>query len=168
MTEPSRSSKYDDFLAVQDLLFEEAALIDSWRLQDWLALFTEDAGYFVPPTDVNDDASPEKTLFYIADDRARLEQRVIRLDKKTAHSEYPRSKIRHLVSNIRILDIQDGVLSVDAAFVIFRTKDGQTDTFMGRYDYRLKRQGDSFKIASKSCHLDMDGLRPQGRISIIL
>ena len=159
---------YQDFLTVQDLLFEEAALIDSWQLEQWLALYTDDAGYFVPPTDVDDDATPEKTLFYIADDRARLEQRVIRLTKKTAHSEYPRSKVRHLVSNIRIVADEDNVLSVDAAFVVYRTKDGMTDVFMGRYDYRLRREGDSFKIASKSCHLDLDGLRPHGRISIIL
>jgi len=161
-------NKYDDFLAVQDLIFKEAALIDGWQLDDWLGLFTEDAGYFVPPTDVDDNASPEKTLFYIADDRARMEERVIRIKKKTAHSEFPRSKIRHLVSNIRILGEADGVLSVEAAFVVYRTKDGATDAFMGRYAYTLKRDGDSFKISKKSCHLDMDGLRPHGRISIIL
>jgi len=160
--------KYQDFLSVQDLLFTEAALIDSWQLDAWLELYTEDAGYYVPPTDVAEDATPENTLFYIADDRFRLNERVIRLNKKGCHSEFPRSRVRHLVSNVRILWEEDGVLSVDAAFIVFRSKDGVTDTFMGHYDYRLRRDGESFKIASKKCYLDMDGLRPHGRISIIL
>jgi p-cumate 2,3-dioxygenase beta subunit len=41
----------------------------------------------VPSTDLPPGADPAKSLFYIADDRMRLEQRVARLLKKTAHSE---------------------------------------------------------------------------------
>jgi p-cumate 2,3-dioxygenase beta subunit len=168
MSDQQNIQHYNDFLAVQDLLFEEAAVIDSWDLDKWLDLYTEDAGYYVPSTDIDDNASPETSLFYIADDRRRMEERVIRIQKKTAHSEYPRSRVRHLVSNVRILGEEDGVLSVEAAFVVYRSKDGVTDVFMGRYDYNLVRSGNSFKIASKRCHMDLDGLRPQGRISIIL
>lgn len=158
----------ETFLAVQNFLFEECALIDSWQLDEWLNLYSDDAEYFVPPTDLDDTATPQNSLFYIADDRARLEERVLRLNKKTCHSEYPRSRIRHLVSNVRVLDEKDGELKVDAAFVCYRSKDGVTDVFMGRYDYILKRDGDNLKVRSKSCHLDLDGLRPHGRISIIL
>ena len=156
------------YLEVQNFLFDESALIDSWQLDKWLELYTEDAEYFVPPTDLEEGASPENSLFYIADDRRRLEERVLRLNKKTCHSEYPRSKVRHLVSNIRVLNEVDNLISVDAAFVCYRSKDGITDMFMGRYDYVIKRTEDGLKIRSKSCHLDMDGLRPHGRVSIIL
>ena len=38
-------------LAVEHFLFEEAALLDNWRLEEWLALFTEDCLYVVPTTD---------------------------------------------------------------------------------------------------------------------
>ncbi len=34
---------------VEDFLFREAELLDDWRLDDWAALFTEDARYIVPP-----------------------------------------------------------------------------------------------------------------------
>ncbi len=156
------------YFQVQQFLYGEAALLDSWRLDDWLALYTGDAEYQVPPTDLGEDSSPDNSLFYIADDRRRLEERVLRLTKKTAHSEYPRSKIRHLVSNVRILEASETELLVDAAFACYRSKDGVTDTFIGRYDYRLARTEHGLKIRSKRCHLDMDGLRPHGRISIIL
>ena len=37
---------------VEDLLYKEAALLDEWRLEEWLELLTDDAVYEVPPTDV--------------------------------------------------------------------------------------------------------------------
>ena len=41
-------------LEVEEFLVEEAALLDEWRLDEWLALFTEDATYVVPSTDLPD------------------------------------------------------------------------------------------------------------------
>jgi p-cumate 2,3-dioxygenase beta subunit len=51
---------------IEDFLYEEAALLDEWRLREWLALTTEDATYEVPSTDVPD-GDPRDTLFIIAD-----------------------------------------------------------------------------------------------------
>ena len=34
----------------EDLLYKEAALLDEWRLDEWLELLTEDATYEIPPT----------------------------------------------------------------------------------------------------------------------
>ena len=153
---------------VEDLLFLEAELLDDWKLEQWLALYTEDATYSVPSTDLPADANPDKSLFYIADDRMRMQQRVVRLMKKTAHAEYPRSRTRHLVSNVRVSAMEGEQLNASAAFVTYRTKNGHTDTFIGSLRYRLQRQGEALRIREKRCLLDLDGLRPHGRISIIL
>ena len=152
----------------EDLLFEEADLLDQWRLQEWLALYTADASYLVPSTDLPPGADPAKSLFYIADDRARMHERVVRLMKKSAHSEQPRSRTRHLVSNVRVAASQDDETAVSAAFVTFRTKHAVTDTYMGRLLYRLRRVDGQWRIREKRCELDLDGLRPHGRVSIIL
>ena len=152
----------------EDLLFEEADLLDQWKLPEWLALYTDDAAYLVPSTDLPPGADPAKALFYIADDRARMNERVIRLMKKTAHSEYPRSRTRHLVSNVRVGGAQGEDTPVSAAFVTFRTKNAITDTYMGRLLYRLRQVGGEWRIREKRCELDLDGLRPHGRVSIIL
>jgi p-cumate 2,3-dioxygenase subunit beta len=153
---------------IEDLLFEEAALLDDWKLDDWLALYTEDANYLVPATDLPKGAPPEGNLFYIADDRFRMSERVKRLMKKTAFSEYPRSKTRHLVSNVRILSQSDDSCVVSAAFITSRSKSGVTDTFVGSSEYVIVRQGEALRIRSKRCTLDQDALRPHGRVSIIL
>lgn len=157
------------YFQIQQLLFHEAQLLDSWQLTTWLELFTEDGSYFVPPTDVPAaEADPAKHLYYIADNRARLEERVIRLDKRTCHSEFPRSKVQHLVSNI-LLESDDGQeVGVTAAFVVYRTKNGHTDSFIGHYRYQLREVDGELKIVKKTCNLALDGLRPQAKISIIL
>jgi p-cumate 2,3-dioxygenase beta subunit len=153
---------------VEDFLYQEAELLDEWRLPEWLALFTDDAHYLVPSTDLSRDASPDNNLFYIADDRFRLGERVARLMKRTAHSEYPRSKTRHLVSNVRIRNRTPDALEVGAAFVTWRTKDGVTDTYIGSNRYQIVPGAAGLRIREKRCHLDLDGLRPQGRVSILL
>ncbi len=53
---------------VEDFLFLEAELLDGWKLEQWLQLFTPDGRYLVPSCDLPEDASPDKSLFYIADD----------------------------------------------------------------------------------------------------
>ena len=153
---------------VASFLFHEADLLDRWCLAEWESLFADDARYLVPPTDMaGDEADPNKALFYIFDDRTRIHERVVRLDKKGAHSEFPRSKTRHLVSNV--LAHRDGnIVHATASFAVWRSKDGNTDVYVGHYAYRLLDDGESFRIAEKKCVLDMDALRPHARISILL
>ena len=153
---------------VEDFMFYEAELLDEWKLKEWLGLFTADGCYYVPTTDSAPNASPDDSLFYVADDRFRLEQRVERLLKKTAHAEYPRSKTRHLVSNVRIRARKDDELDVGAAVLTYRTKMGLTETYIGSYRYRIAVTPEGLRIREKRCVLDMDGLKPNGRISIIL
>jgi p-cumate 2,3-dioxygenase beta subunit len=172
--EPLRIPSSSDFAAfvtrpeVEDLLFHEAELLDTWQLHEWLALFTEDGTYYVPSTDLPRTASADDSLFYIADDPVRLHERVIRLMKKTAHSEYPRSRTRHLVSNVRILDADADEIRVASAFVTYRMKFGSSDAFIGSTHYRLRRVDGQLRIVEKRVFLDLEALRPHGRVSIIL
>jgi p-cumate 2,3-dioxygenase beta subunit len=153
---------------VEDILFLEADLLDSWQLNEWLSLYTEDAVYEVPSADLEKDADPTTSLFYIADDRFRLAERVVRLNKKTMWSEYPRSKTRHLVTNVRVLNQDSNEINVRAAFAVYRTKWGNTDVYIGSYEYVLKKTEKGLKIYKKRCVLELDSLRPQGRVSILL
>lgn len=153
---------------VEEFLYREAAMLDRWQLDDWLALFTDDAIYHVPTIGTAADTGPENTLFYIADDRARLRERVLRLQKKGAHVEWPHSRTRHLVTNVLIDARSDDELQVSAAFAVHRFKNGAADVYVGSYRYRLAVVGDVVRIREKRSMLDMDALRPHGRISILL
>src|SRR5262245_59942876 len=87
---------------VEDFLYEEAALLDAWRPDDWLKLLTPDAYYRVPSTD-RPDADPRNTLFIIADDIHRIRERVVRLKKPDAYAEFPPSRTRRMIGNVRIV-----------------------------------------------------------------
>jgi p-cumate 2,3-dioxygenase subunit beta len=155
-------------LRVEELLFAEADLIDQWRLDEWLALFTEDAHYHVPPSDVDGDtANPDTSLFYIMDDRLRMNERVVRLAKVGAHSEHPKSKVRHLISNVRV-QREGEVIHARSSFIVSRAKDITHDLFVGHYLHEIVEQEGALRIAKKTCVLDMEALRPHARISIIL
>jgi len=153
---------------VEEFLYREAALLDRWQLEEWLSLFTDDAVYHVPTIGTASDTTPDNTLFYIADDRIRLRERVVRLSKKSAHVEWPRSRTRHMVSNVLIDERADDELQVSAAFAVHRFKNGAADAYIGSYRYRLAVVDGRLKIREKRSMLDMDALRPHGRVSILL
>ena len=153
--------------ALEDFLYHEAALLDDWQLDDWLALFVDGARYFVPPAGADDDADPATSLFYVADDYHRLCERVKRLGKRTAHAEFPHSRCRRMISNVRILGGDDDGFEAVANFVTWRSKMGRTDTFFGHHRYELTVTADGIRILSKTTFLDADDIRDQGKVSII-
>jgi p-cumate 2,3-dioxygenase beta subunit len=157
-------------LQVESFVYQEAALLDAWRLKDWLALFTDDGRYEIAPTGDPEAATlaASEALFLVADDRARLEQRVIRLLKPSAHAEYPHSRVRHLYSNVRVTAQRGELVEAAVNFVAFRNKRGITATYMGEQLWRLLRHADGFRIQLKRCVLDLDALVPQGKVSLIL
>lgn len=150
------------------LLYQEAELLDQWKLREWAALFTEDGQYLVPPTD-KPEGSPGEVLFLIYDDRHRLEQRAERLLKKTAHAEYPRSRTCRLVSNVQIKGTENGVTRIVCNFVVYRSREDRVDVYPGHALYDVKEEGDgSLKISMKKAVLDTATLRTQNKLSIIL
>lgn len=152
---------------IEDFLYEEAALLDEWRLREWLALTTEDATYEVPSTDVPD-GNPRDTLFIIADNADRLRMRVDQLLGKSAWAENPPSRTRRMISNVRIRSVEGDTLGVTANFVVYRMRSGHIDTYIGRYEYTLVHREGAFKIRHRKAILDLEALQPHGKVSIIL
>ncbi len=152
---------------IEDFLYYEAALLDEWRLDQWLELLTEDASYYVPSTDVPE-GDPRTTLFLIADDAVRLRSRVKQLLGKSAHAETPRSRTRRLISNVRIRGTAGETIYVTANFVVYRMRYELVDTYVGRYEYTLVQRDGALKIKERKAILDLETLRPHGKVSIIL
>ena len=154
-------------LQVEDLLFEEAALLDEWKLDEWLALFTEDCSYVVPTTDLPE-GDPTRNAVFIDDNRERLQGRVTRLKSRHAHREYPYSRTRRLVTNVRLTAVTEGEIEATASFVVYRLRSGQVAPYIGQYRYKLARTDAGFKIRTKRAVLDLETLREHGAVSIIL
>lgn len=153
---------------VEDFLYEEAALLDAWRLDDWLALLTEDAVYRVPSND-RPDNDPRDTLFTIADDIRRIRARVTRLKDRSAHAEYPPSRTRRTISNVRITGRDGAALEVEANFIIHRfRREERIREYVGHYRYELRTEGRRFKIAKREAIIDAMELGSLSSVSFIL
>jgi p-cumate 2,3-dioxygenase subunit beta len=160
-------------LQIEDFVYREAALLDDWRLDDWLTLYTADCRYEIGPTGKPDarELSPDTSLFLVADNRFRLEQRVIRLKKPTAHAEYPHSRSRRLYSNVRVLEDQGTAVKAAVSFATFRSARHIVQTYFGQIDYLFQASGSgderNFRVAHKRVTLDLDSLVPHGKVTII-
>lgn len=154
--------------AYEDFLYNEAALLDEWRMDEWFALFLEDAVYEVPCAGAPDSVDSSEDLFYIADNYFRLRHRVARMNKVTHHSEFPHSAVTRMIGNVRILGADERGVSVGCTFVTHRSKNDVLSVYCGHHRYVLRSVEGLIRIVSKRTFLDLNSLRPQGRISIIV
>jgi p-cumate 2,3-dioxygenase beta subunit len=151
----------------EDFLYREARMLDEWRLEEWAGLFDEDGEYLVPPND-NPDGDPATTLFLIFDDHHRLRERARRLLKRTAHAEYPRSRVRHMVSNVQVEAGEGELLRIRSNFVVYRSRGDGMEIYPGHAIYDVRLRDGEIRIRSKRAVIDTDSLRSQKRISIII
>lgn len=170
MTTTSFRPAYDAALSAEAerFLYEEAELLDEWRLPEWLELFLPEGQYLVPSTDLPD-GDPRHDLFLVQDDRFLLEQRIGSLMKRSAHAEYPHSRTRRMISNVMAGTDEDGRVRVRANFAVFRIRGTAFDTYVGSYRHVLERdETGALRYLVRRSALDLAALRPHGKVSIIL
>jgi p-cumate 2,3-dioxygenase subunit beta len=153
---------------VEDFLYHEAALLDDWRLNEWEALLADDATYYVPPNDQLE-GDHRSTLFLVADDRERIRQRVIRINDPNCHAEFPKSRTRRMISNVRIVAVEGDLITVAANFVCYRFRRYERiREYVGGYGYVLRQEDDSFRIKERRVFIDAHELGNLGSVSFIL
>src|SRR5712692_5864193 len=130
---------------IEQFLYAEARLLDTGRLYEWLELFTEDTRYWMPIRETLDEHTPalgpdELALALFDDDKQFLVLRVQRLDTGLAHAEMPRSRTRHLITNVQVEPAADGELVVYSSFAVYQGRLERSDhTFFGEREDRLRR-----------------------------
>jgi biphenyl 2,3-dioxygenase beta subunit len=146
---------------VERFYYEEAALLDAHRYEDWLALFTDDARYFVPvrrtrmQRDLDREFTEPGEMAFFDDDKASIAIRVKKLSTGKSWSEDPPSRTRHLITNVRVVKEEGGELVVESNFHLYRTRlDSQEDSWIGSRRDTLRRAGDSFRIAGRTVFLE--------------
>lgn len=146
----------------EQFVLEEADLLDRRALDEWLSLFAEDALYWLPMNQAQ--TRPGDGLNIIFDDRARLADRVSRLQSGLAFSDEPHSITSRVLSGVRVLAgderssvggrvVSPGEHVVAGRCLIGRTRQGITDTLHGRVTWILREAGDSFLVVMKRVDL---------------
>jgi 3-phenylpropionate/cinnamic acid dioxygenase small subunit len=130
----------------EQFLYHEARLLDTQRYEDWLALFTDDASYWLPLE--RDQQDPEQTSSLIYDDRTLLELRVKQFRHPRAHARAPLPRTVHQVGNVLVED-----LVVTSTLTVIEFRNEKQRVWAGLVEHRLRRERDSYRIARKRIDL---------------
>ena len=138
----------------EDLLYHEAALLDECCWDEWLALYTEDAVFWMPAwrdeeTPASDPGSELSLIYY--DGRNGLEDRVFRARSGQSVASRPRPRCMHCISNVRVIDGAPGTAEIASNFTVFLhdVRADRTHQFFGRYQHTLRHEAGQWRIARK-------------------
>jgi 3-phenylpropionate/cinnamic acid dioxygenase small subunit len=142
-------------------LLHEARLLDEGKFDEWLALFTPDAWYWVPSEPEQTD--PVETVSLIYDDRRLLETRVRRLGSPRMYSQEPRSRTSRIVTNVTIEEGDAASCTVRSKFMMIEYRREQQRLFGGTVLHRLVQADGRIMIAWKrvnlvNCDAPLDGI----------
>jgi ethylbenzene dioxygenase beta subunit len=147
----------ESLVKVQAFLAHEARLLDEECYAEWLALFTEDAHYWVPGIENRGRADAEGThgptrMAYFDDTLDDLRLRITRFTSSTAWAEDPPTRHLHVISNVEAEPAATpGELLVRSVFVNYR---GQGDldaaTLYGRREDILRDTPEGLRIAGRT------------------
>lgn len=136
---------------IRQFLFHEARLLDTHQFEDWLALFTHDATYWVPLEAAQTD--PLNTSSIIHDDRTLLELRVRQITHPRAHARRPLARTVHQVGNVQMLSQDEGELQVASTLVLFEYRLEVQRTWAALVEHRLRWVDGQLRIAAKRVNL---------------
>jgi 3-phenylpropionate/cinnamic acid dioxygenase small subunit len=131
-------------------LYREARLLDEKQWDEWYALFTEDAYYWVPLTHGQPDGIDHTSLAY--EDKLLLRLRIERL-KGSPPSQQPESWSQHVLQAPEIAMADGGAWRTRTPFAYFEARGDAMLTLAGTAEHHLVRDGTSLRIRLKRINL---------------
>lgn len=132
---------------VQQFLYREARLQDSHAYDDWEALWTDDAIYWIPANGA--DIDPEEQMSIIYDNRSRIGLRIKQFHTGQRHTQMPRSALGRVVSNIEILADDGSEITVASNAMIYESNLRGETVWATRNEFVLRRSDDGLRMARK-------------------
>jgi len=144
----------------EDLLYREAWLLDQDRLEEWLELLSENIHYWAPVrADMNrgkEDFSPRLRLAFFDDNKDGLRLRVARIRTGAAHADEPPSRVRHLITNVQVMEAPDAeTAKVASNFLVFKSRRNREENlFVGCREDTWRLDSDAWKLDERMILLD--------------
>ena len=154
-------------LEIEEFLYQEADLLDGRKFREWLDLLAEDLVYFMPirrnvkfgEHDERENTRQGEGISWFDEDKWTLTKRVEQILTGVHYAEEPLSRVTHMVSNVRLLNITPGEVTVGCRFLVFQSRvEYENYTFIGRRTDVLRRNGGSWLIARRELILEQNVL----------
>jgi len=140
----------DDLALVTAFLVHEARLMDRHAYDEWLALWAEQADYWIP---ADNGLDRQGQVSIVNEDRGGIEDRIARLKSGAHYAQDPRTKLSRLVGNVLVTGSTAERISAECTVHIVACRKGRTEIFAGEARYELQRHEGSFRISAKRVDL---------------
>lgn len=136
---------------VTAFIYQEADMLDFKEYQEWLGLWDPDGLYVVPIDPEAEDFA--NTLNYAYDKADMRKLRVNRLVSGEAVSTQTTPKTVRSPTRFRVLAEDGDVVTVRCAQHISENRHGNLRTYPADVTYKLRRDGDGFRMVEKVVRL---------------
>ena len=136
-----------------DFVVREARLLDAKRYDEWNALFTDDAYYWVPLAPDQDDGVNHTSHMY--EDKLLRDLRIERLNSPRAFSQQPPSRCHHLLQTptVETFDAAANRYVVRTEFHYTESQGDELNTFVGTCFHHLTVEGGALRMTLKRVNL---------------
>jgi 3-phenylpropionate/cinnamic acid dioxygenase small subunit len=156
---------------IEEFLYREADLLDERRYEDWLALIADDARYWMPMRrnikfgdEAREFTRAGQDINWFDEGKETLTRRVKQILTGMHWAEEPVSRISHMVSNVRLIEVNPSAVephevTVGCRFLIYRNRvETETDILVGKREDLLRRTDGGWQIARRKIILDQNVL----------
>jgi benzoate/toluate 1,2-dioxygenase beta subunit len=146
-------------------LYLEARLMDTHAYDEWYALWTEDAHYWIPCND--DDHDVNLHISIVNENQRGLVNRIKRLQSGAAWAQDPPSRLSRVVGNVEHEPLGDDECVVRSTFQVIASRRGTLELVAGRNTHRLRRIDDGLRLVSKKVVL-VDNDEVMGNLTFLI
>jgi 3-phenylpropionate/cinnamic acid dioxygenase small subunit len=136
-----------------DFVVHEARLLDAKRFDEWSALFTDDAWYWIPLVPDQEDGINHTSHLY--EDKLLRDLRVERLKSPRAFSQQPPSRCHHLLQMpaVEEFDEAGNRFVVRTEFHYTESQGDELQFFVGTFFHHLTVRDNALRMTQKRVNL---------------
>ena len=144
---------FEQYFALTTLYSNYSHAVDEGRWTDWAGLFTDECTYRIQPRENHERGFPLATLSF--ESKGMLLDRAYAIEETLFHDPYYQ---RHVVGAPTVHSFENGRISSEANYAVFRTKQNELSTVfnVGRYLDEVVVTPDGLKFASRLCVFDSE------------
>lgn len=152
---------------IEQFYYREASLLDDRKFDDWINLIADDIHYHMPirrnvkfGEQQRENSSSLNEISWFDEGKRTLAGRVRQINTGIHWCEEPFSRIRHLITNVRVTQVDGDEVHASSNFFVWQNRlQDEVNLFVGAREDILRRDEETdWKIAKRLILLDQNVL----------